>query len=237
MFKVSSQEFDGPLGLLLNMIEQEKLDITSIALSKIANQYVAYVKSSPEIEAEELADFLVIAAKLLWLKSKALLPYLESDDDDESIDDLEKQLKMYKEFAKASLHIASILKKRPYQFVPKFDSRARRKNFNLPIFVAPKNVDQGKIKETMLSVLRRLAQEKPLKQETIEEIINLEDRILIIRQILKKQAKFSWQNLIKDNANKTEKIVSLLAILELIKQQELDFEQEALFSDIELLRP
>ncbi len=236
MFKVSSQEFDGPLGLLLNMIEQEKLDITSIALSKIADQYVGYVKSSPEIEAEELADFLVIAAKLLWLKSKALLPYLESDEE-ESVDDLEKQLRMYKEFANASLHIASILKERSCQFVPKFDSRARRKNFNLPLFVAPKNVCQTKMKETMLSVLRRLAQEKPLKQETIEETINLEDRVLIIRQMLKKQAKFSWQSLMRSTTSKTEKIVSLLAILELIKQQELEFQQEALFSDIELLRP
>ncbi len=236
MFKVSSQEFDGPLGLLLNMIEQEKLDITCIALSKIADQYVAYVKSSPEIEAEELADFLVIAAKLLWLKSKALLPYLENDDE-ESIDDLEKQLRMYKEFANASLNIASIIKKKLCQFVPKFDPRNRRKNFNLPLFVAPLNVDQTRIKETMLNVLRRLAEEKPLEQEIIEEIINLEDRVLFIRQMLKKQARFSWQTLIKNNTNKTEKIVSLLAILELIKQQELEFEQEALFSDIELLRP
>jgi len=236
MFKVSSQEFDGPLGLLLKMIEQEKLDITSIALSKIADEYVAYVKSSQEIEPEELADFLVIAAKLLWLKSKALLPYLESDDE-ESVDDLEKQLRMYKEFANASLHIASILKKRSCQFVPKFDSRSRRKNFNLPLFIAPKNVCQPKMKETMLNILRRLAEEKPLKQETIEEIINLEDRVLIIRQMIKKQAKFSWQTLIKNNDSKTEKIVSLLAILELIKQHELEFEQESLFSDIELLRP
>lgn len=236
MFKVSSQEFEGPLGVLLNMIEQEKLDITTIALSKIADQYVDYVKSSEKIDPEEIADFLSIAAKLLWLKSRALLPYLESEEE-ENTDDLEKQLKMYKEFADASLNIASLLKEKRCQFVADYNLKNRRQFFGLEMFSPPKNVDTAKMRESMLVVLRRLASEKPLPTETIEETINLEDRILVIRKILKDKTKFSWQSLVNKQACKTEMIVNLLAILELIKQHELEFEQESLFSDIELLRP
>jgi segregation and condensation protein A len=235
MFNITSHEFKGPLGILLNMIEDEKLDITAIALSKIADQYIDYVKLSPEIDPEELADFLVIAAKLLWLKSKALLPYLEVDDE-ESVDDLEKQLKIYKEFADASLKILDILKQKNYLFISDIDLKKRRALFNLPIFTEPKNLSQAKMKETMLLVLRRLATEKPLDTKTIEETINLEDRINIIRQLIKKQASFTWQSLIKNQADKTEVIVNLLAILELVKQHELEFEQETLFSEIKILR-
>lgn len=235
MFNISNQEFKGPLGVLLNMIEDEKLDITAISLSKIADEYIEYVKLSPEIDPEELADFLVIAAKLLWLKSKALLPYLNTDDE-ESVDDLEKQLKMYKQFADASLKIYDILKQKNYLFSADFDLKKRRQLFNLPLFAEPKNVSQNVMKEAMLLILRRLATEKPLDVETIEETINLEDRIHIIRQLLKKQASFTWQSLIKNRTDKTELIVNLLAILELVKQHELEFEQEGLFSEIKILR-
>ncbi len=235
MFKITNQEFKGPLGVLLNMIEDEKLDICAISLSKIADEYIEYVKVSPEIDPEELADFLVIAAKLLWLKSKALLPYLDSNEE-ENIDDLEKQLKMYKEFSDASFKILDILKGKNYLFSGDFDLKRRRELFSLPIFAEPKNVNQTRIRETMLLILKRLATEKPLDTKTIEETINLEDRIHVIRQLLKKQVSFTWQSLIKNRADKTELIVNLLAILELVKQHELEFEQESLFSEIKILR-
>lgn len=236
MFIVSNHEFKGPLGVLLSMIEDEKLDITEISLAGIADQYVEYVKGNYDINPEEVADFLVIAAKLLWLKSKALLPYLITEEEP-VVDDLEKQLKMYKQFAEASYKLADIFAQKKYQFTPEFNRQSKQKLFNLPLFIPPRDIDQLKIKETMLVVLRRLAEEKPLKEEKIEEEVSLEDRVVIIRKLLTKQAVFSFNSLIKKENNKTELIVNLLAILELIKQQELEFEQESLFSEIRLLRP
>jgi len=98
MRDVSVEQFSGPFGLLLSLIESEKMDITEISLAKIADEYVTYIRGAQDIDPEELADFLVVAAKLLFIKSKALLPYLYSGEEDEEIDDLERQLKMYKEF-------------------------------------------------------------------------------------------------------------------------------------------
>ncbi len=236
MFIVSSQKFEGPLGVLLTMIENEKLDITEIALANIADQYVTYVQNNQAIDPEEVADFLVVAARLLWLKSKALLPYLISEAEEE-VDDLEKQLRMYKQFAEASWKVADLFAQKKYQYRPEFNRQSRQSLFNLPLFVAPPGINPEKMKESMLLILQRLAEEKPLPEESLEEEINLEDRVLIIRQLLKQQVSFSFQSLIKQGSSKTEMVVNLLAILELIKQQELEFEQEYLFSDIRLLRP
>ena len=102
MLEFKTEKFSGPLALLLSLIEKEELDITEVNLAKIADQYVEYIKRNSNLSVDEMADFLVIAAKLLYAKSKALLPYLYADDEDDDIEDLEKQLKMYQEFVAAS---------------------------------------------------------------------------------------------------------------------------------------
>lgn len=111
MLQIKTEKFQGPLNLLLKLIEKEKLDITEVNLAKIANQYIEYIKKLTKIDPDDLADFLVVAAKLLLLKSKALLPYLCFEDEDET-DELEKQLKMYKEFLQATEQIENIIKEK-----------------------------------------------------------------------------------------------------------------------------
>ncbi len=233
MFAVQLEKFAGPLGALLTMIENEKLDITEITLAGIADQYLAYVKSAPEINPEEVADFLVVAAKLLWLKSKALLPYLSQEEEPE-LDELAKQLRMYKEFADASLKIADLVAQGNFLFVPEFNRQNRRQLFNLPVFVAPVHLQATDLKSIMLDILRRLAISQPLPTEKLEAKISLDERLVAIRQLLIKQVSFNFRQLINQGASRTEIIVNLLAVLELIKQQELEFEQTELFADIRL---
>src|SRR5574344_1562914 len=109
MMELKLEKFEGPLGILLKLIEQEELDITEIALASIADEFLAYVETSENIGPEEMADFLVMAARLLYIKSKALLPYLVSAEEEEEITELENQLKMYKEFVDASSKIAQLV--------------------------------------------------------------------------------------------------------------------------------
>ncbi|RLC38634.1 chromosome segregation protein ScpA, partial [Candidatus Falkowbacteria bacterium] len=73
---IKLEKFEGPLSLLLKLIEREEMDITDISLARVAEDYVAYIREVENINPEEMADFLVVAAKLLLIKSKALLPYL-----------------------------------------------------------------------------------------------------------------------------------------------------------------
>jgi segregation and condensation protein A len=90
MLEVKTEKFEGPLDLLLNLIEKEKLDITQISLAKITDSYLKEI-SEMERSGEEMAEFLVIAAKLLYIKSRELLPGVATEDEEQEIIDLEER--------------------------------------------------------------------------------------------------------------------------------------------------
>ncbi|MCX6798141.1 MAG: segregation/condensation protein A [Candidatus Falkowbacteria bacterium] len=233
MMDFSTEKFSGPLGLLLQLIEQEEMDITEINLAKIADEYVAHLKQVAEIDPEEMADFLVIAAKLLFIKSKALLPYLASADDEQEIDDLKNQLRMYQEFIKASAKILAIIEQRKFLYVPDFSKTKKR--FNLPSFLPPQKIKADDLKLELQKIIRRLKMvEDKIPTASLEVKISLDEIMMAIRRALSTKLKFSFNRLISQAKNKTEVIVSFLAILELAKQRELIFEQTELFSEIHL---
>lgn len=240
MLEFSQEKFSGPLGLLLSLIEGEEMDITEIALAKIADDYVAYVRRSPEIEPEEMADFLVIAAKLLYIKSKALLPYLYAEADEEAGDDLEKQLRMYKEFVAASRLVKEQLASRRFLYLPPaVSAKKRRAQFNLPVFSPPAKLTADYLREQYLMLLERWekAREAPLAETSLEPKISIEERIENIRRALAAKVKVNFSRLLAGAGSRIEVIVSLLAVLELAKQKELLFEQDELFSEIHISRP
>jgi segregation and condensation protein A len=238
MMEFTTEKFSGPLGLLLTLIESEEMDITEIALAKIADDYVAYVKQAEDINPEEMADFLVIAAKLLLIKSKALLPYLTSAEDEAEVEDLEKQLRMYKDFAAASLKIKDKLAGKSFAFIPPL-AKSRRQAKTAPAFVAPIKVDSALLHGLFLKIIAALAkqQEERLPEARLEPKISIDDKIANIRRLLGEKLKVNFSKLLASATSRTEIIVSFLAVLELAKQQELIFEQDELFSDINLVRP
>lgn len=237
MIEFTTEKFSGPLGLLLQLIEGEKLDITEINLAKIADQYVLYLRTLSDTDAEEMADFLVMAAKLLFIKSKALLPYLYTDEDEKEIDDLEKQLKMYKEFIAASQKVKNIIAEEHFLFLPPL-LKNRRSQFNLPVFSAPTKVNQNLLHDVFLNVLNNLKKnaEEILPERTLEPKINIEEKISLIRKLVGNKIKVNFSRILEKAANKTEVIVSFLAVLELVKQNELVFTQDELFSEINIMR-
>ncbi|MDA3802777.1 MAG: segregation/condensation protein A [Patescibacteria group bacterium] len=237
MTEIKIEQFSGPLGLLLSLIQSEELDITEVSLAKIADDYVNYVKNSDEIEPEETADFLLIAAKLLYIKSKALLPYLYHDDEEDDAKDLEKQLKMYKEFVTASLKIKELLLKDSRSFIPPL-SKNNRANKTIAAFRPPKKLKADDLKDCYKSLLEVLdselekRREVELSSETLEPKVSIDEKIDSIRKLLGKKIKLSFSKFLNESKSKTEVIVGFLAVLELAKQKELYFEQDELFSDI-----
>jgi len=238
MIDVNTEKFQGPLGLLLQLIESQELDITEIALAQIADQYVAYVEQSDNLDPDEIADFLVIAARLLYIKSKALLPYLQSDEEEELFDDLEKQLKMYKEFIEASEKIADIIKKEEFMLVPLFNKVLRQEKELEIKFTPPAKLKTEDLHTTWLHLLTAVVkrQEKKLPEERLEVKVNIEERIKYIRNLLAEQLSISFERLLEKSTSKAEVIVNILAMLELAKQRELEFEQLELFSEIKVLK-
>jgi segregation and condensation protein A len=237
MMEFTTAKFSGPLGLLLNLIESEELDITEISLAKIADEYVNYVRSVQDINPEEMADFLVVAAKLLFIKSKALLPYLYSAEEEEEIDDLERQLRMYKEFVAASLKIKEQIARGQRLFLPPL-TKNRRSQFNLPVFSPPAKVTAALLHEKFLFILSGLTKqlEEKLPETRLEPKISIDDKIASIKALLLDKIRVNFSRLLAGAATKTEVIVSFLAVLELAKQKELFFEQEELFSEIHINR-
>jgi segregation and condensation protein A len=237
MMDFSTEKFQGPLALLLQMIEKEEMDITEIALASIADQYVAYVEQAENIDLDEIADFLVVAARLLYIKSKALLPYLSNGEDEVEVDDLKRQLRMYKKFVDASLQISALIDRERLMFVPVFNKNGRQQKKKEASFIPPAKLKVTDLEETWFLILARLKKrEQKLPEARIEPKISIDERIGHIRGLLSEHLSLSFQNFLKTATSRVEVVVNILAVLELAKQRELVFEQEELFSEIRVLK-
>jgi len=228
---IKIDKFEGPLYLLLQMIEEEKLDITEVSLVKIADQYISYIKTNKDIDPEHIADFLVVAAKLLLLKSRALLPYLYPQED-EVVDDFETQIKMYKEFLEATKGMSKLLGQQRMMFGREFN----KQSLLLDGFIPPKKLNITDLPMVFHDILGRLKPSEELGESTIKETIHIEDKINQVRDILSQKINFFFRDFIGQAKTKTEVIVGFLAILELMKQREVVIEQLAIFGEIEVTR-
>jgi len=222
-YKIESEQFSGPLDLLLSLIEDQKLDITKISLAQVADEYLNYVKTSDKISPEEMADFLVIAAKLILIKSRSLLPSLEIEEGE---DNLESQLKLYKEFIESSKKIEKMIKQKKFSC-----SREKLPQGIEPEFNPPKNLTMQKMSEVYKTILNRLEPLVKLPENTIKRVISIEERIRQIHNYISKKVETTFHELV-GKGDKVDKIVSFLALLELVKQRSLVMDQDELFSDI-----
>lgn len=225
---VQTEQFSGPLELLLSLISEKKMDITELALAEVTEQYVTSIETIEEKDPDELADFLVVATKLLLLKSRSLLPqFFPEEEDGPSLAD---QLKLYKAFVDASKKIWDIWE---HASVAHFRSEPVR----VPTeFLGPDNVTKDKLHASMVQLIERLAPLKPLPKVTIDRTVSIKQRIEDIKTMLTKVAQVKFTEMLGDSANKTEVIVGFLALLELVKQRTVVLEQTNTFDDIVVSR-
>ncbi len=225
--QIKVDQFEGPLDLLLQLIEDQQLDISTLALAKVTEQFLSYVKNLQEKNPLNLADFLVIAAKLLVIKSKSLLPTLEiGDDEEEAAFDLTAQLLQYKKYKEA----AKWLKKLD---LTRHQSWGHEVDFANRITFVP---DADVTVETLANSLRTLSAELKeivrLPQQVMREVVSISEKITHIQTLISTQIETSLSSLIKDAKSKTEVIVTFLALLELTKQRIVHLEQDVHFADI-----
>ena len=221
------EQFEGPLDLLLQLVEQQKLDISQVSLAKVADQFVEYVHGSERIPLEEMADFLVIASKLVYMKSKLLLPDLSVQEMEEG-PDLETQLRTYKAFVEASRAI-DVLWKQGLRSFP----RAKPSILKAEIgFRPPQQFGIVQMHELMLRVIARLVPQKALPQAVIQRIVTVQEKIGQLYRHIRSHAKASFTAFVGSAATKQEAVATFLALLELVKQRFLVVSQEQLFQDI-----
>ncbi|MDP1709448.1 MAG: ScpA family protein [Candidatus Komeilibacteria bacterium] len=221
MHQIKIEKFQGPFSLLLDLIEQNKLDITEVSLFEIADQYLAKIEAErAHIKGNELADFLLIAAKLLFIKSRLLLPDLTALPADE--DSLEAQLKMYKAYRDASRNIKNIINEQNFT--------QPRQPFKLSTqveFSPPEKLNS----DTLCKQFRRIVNELEktiirLPKATLRKTISLAERINDLKSLLSGAAQFGFKEFVTRAKNKSEIVVSFLALLELIKQRHISASQE-----------
>ncbi|EKD46706.1 MAG: Chromosome segregation and condensation protein ScpA [uncultured bacterium] len=228
-YHIKLEQFEGPLDLLLQLTEQEKLDITRVSLAKIADQYLAYIAEAKDITLAHLADFLTVASRLILIKSKALLPMLEfTEEEEEEIKDLEHQLAEYKKFKDASAKLALIFDSPSVSF-----SREGFSGLGV-VFYPPENITAEDLRKSFVKVLGEIPVAEKLEEEMVKEILTLEDKIVHLQKTLRERVTTSFSELVANAKDKVEVVVSFLAMLELVKQRIIHVEQGELFSEINL---
>ncbi len=228
-YTVKTQQYEGPFDILLNLIENQKMDVTRISLATIADQYIEYIQDRERISLTHLADFLSIATKLVLIKSKALLPLLKFDEEEESdIEELEKQLAALKAVKDVISEFGELFENSNSQF-------ARKGLWGMiPQFTPPPKISLEDMRNAFLVSLNSIPQLDKLEEKVITDIVSLEKRITYIQNIVTIKVKVAFSEVIKNADNPSEVIVSFLALLELVKQKIIFANQDEFFQEIEL---
>jgi segregation and condensation protein A len=229
MYNVKLEKFEGPLELLLELIEKEKLSITELNLAKVTDQYLEHIRDNQNIHLENLADFLSVAAKLILIKSRALLPVLKlSEEDEEEIGDLTRQLEEYKKFKEISAQIGKLASLGRISY-------ARPAYFGLKaVFYPPENLTATDLKNYFEKVLLDVPSVQILQEELVGEIVTLEERISDLEVTLRKKMETCFSEVVAQAKDKVDVIISFLAMLEMVKQRMIHVEQSELFHEIKL---
>ena len=227
-FAVRLAAFEGPLDLLLQLVESAKLEITDVSLIEVTEPFLAHLEAHrSEIPTEELADFLVIAAKLVYLKSKALLPTL-IDPALEEGPDLASQLRAYQVFAAAAKQFAERLRTGVGAYSR---SKAMLPMINLETSL-PASCTAEVLQTTYLSLIKRLQPILRLPKIAIERVVTIEEKMSSLVLRVKGAMRVSFHRFLADSESKMEAVVSFLALLELLHRHEITIEQPQLFADI-----
>lgn len=225
--------FEGPLDLLLHLIEKESFDITSISLVQVTGQYMALLHADADLDPAALAEFVSIGSKLLYLKSRALLPRpdVTEEVEDEVAVDLTQALLEYRRYKE----VARLFREREEQGLRAYPRHAPAPGVPLPTGLG--DVTGDTLMRLLQEALTRQPKEEPVQLHAIErDPVTLRDRVEALRRALRRGGGVtSFRKLVLVCRNRVEVIVQFMAVLELIKAGEIAARQDALFTDIELV--
>lgn len=234
MYEVRLDQFSGPMEKLLELIEEQKLEITQVSLAAVTGDFIKFVEGLGErIDSNILADFVVVASRLLLIKSKTLLPSLELTDEEQGdIIDLELRLRLYQEFKVASGHIKLMWDKNAIAYSRPLLSALGEKSF----FYPPKGVDAAKMQSAMNGLFTVLQGLLPESKKIKIAVVSLQDKIVELTTRLSEAAEHNFKGL-SSSKNRNEVIVLFLAVLHMLANRLMHAEQGDTFGDIKLKRP
>jgi len=239
-YHIRLQQFEGPLDLLLHLIEKAKIDIQEIFVSEVTEQYLEYLRQMEELDMEVASEFILMAATLIEIKSRSLLPKRKKEMDADLTDGMEdaeekliQHLMEYKKYKEAS---------------EKF--KQRENVFSKVYFKLPEEVFEddhpvvltGLTMEGLLAAFEKVLNRKKISMEISEPKQILRDKFTIqnkieqIKRALDRKKSIVFQELFKEDTTRIEIIVSFIALLELLKQNYVRVVQKDLFGDIYIIK-
>lgn len=231
-YSVKLENFDGPLDLLIYLVKEAKLDIEDLRLSMITEQYLSYMKDLDSIDIEKGAEFIEMAATLLEIKSKHIIPQEKADEDnpDDEERNILQRMKEYELFKNACEKLKDI------ENVNKFYREPDEKVNDFRIILKQMNMDN--LINAFKGLLARAREvEKNEEVKTIQrDRFTVEEKIFEIKCLLMTNERLNFFSLVESDFTRTEIITLFMSILELLKMQVIKVEQEEMFGDIILIK-
>ncbi len=228
-FHLRLSNYEGPLDVLLRLIEENQLDITAVALAQVADQFISYMTTMPNRDPRSISGFVAVAAKLILLKSRALLPQVTlTPDEEEDVDDLLSQLKAYQIFKNAAkvLKMRQELGLRSYPAQPPNIARPQGKKLPLD------NVSLDLIAKVMQRLVAKWT--PPPEASTVVKRLpfTVNECMAKIEIIIATEQRIKFSDVLEGVDTRVEIVVTLLALLELLKRYVVRVYQETAFGDI-----
>ncbi len=234
-YKVKFEVFEGPMDLLLYLVKKEEVDIYEVNLTKIAREFIEYVDLMREFDIEIAGEFLVMASTLMYIKSKELLPVdqqVQTDEDDEGEDprwELIRKLVEYKKFKDAADKLGT-LEHDQEDVYPRLPAK---QEFEMPEDRGPGlKVSIFDLINAVNDVIKRVEARTHDIRQIEDEHFTVADKINALRERLANQSRFTFSELFADAAGRNEVVATFLAMLELIRLEQIKINQEDNFGDI-----
>lgn len=228
-YNVKTDVFEGPLDVLLSMIEKRKLSISDISLAKVADDYVSYVRSQTDFPLADSASFVLVASTLVLIKSKSLLPTLSlSEEEEHTIEDLETRLTLHQQYKQKAEELkklfgVSIL----FGAIPKKQTTV--------VFAPDRKTNISSLQQAILNMIAQMPKPHQVAHTTVRKVISLEEAIVSLTERISRHLKMNFREFA--GVGKQEKVsvvVHFLAMLELVKQGVIEVKQDRAFHDIEM---
>lgn len=229
VFRVQTAAFEGPLELLLQLIEKRKLFINDVSLARVTDDFIDHVKAIEEFPMGQAAQFILVASTLLLLKSKSLLPSLTlTEEEEESIEDLERRLKMYQYFQDLSKNVDTF-------FGKQIIFQKNQAKVTDPIFSPQEGFDIEGAFQSVNDVIHSLPKKKSTPQVAVKKAVSLEVTIQSLTDRMQKTLRMSFKEFAQhEKAEKVDVIVGFLAMLQLVKEEIIIANQNTHFEDIHM---
>lgn len=229
-YKFKLENFEGPLDLLLHLIKDSKMEISEIKLAEVTEQYLDYMSQLDEIDMDKASDFIDIAATLIEIKSKSLLPRIEEEVEEEMDPEtmLLRQLKEYKLFKEAAERLKA------YENVDRLYKSADETVKDYRYVLKEMNIEG--LLNAFASMLTRVKkeEEKVVPKKIEKDRFTVAEKIISIRQNILEKKRMRFSDFFEEDYTRSEMINLFLAVLELLKMQEIRVKQQSTYEDIDI---